>query len=92
MGMVPIGNEVTDSLQFEPSRFYIQRIVRPKYAPKSASMIDEPLHIAIAELPQSGFGKCIARTGLIAQILIDKYCDHLPLYRQLHRFKRKVLR
>lgn len=88
-GMVLIGNEVTDSLQFEPSRFYIQRIVRPKYAPKSASMIDEPVHIAIAELPQSGFGKCIAGTGLIAQILIDKYCDHLPLYRQLQRFKRE---
>ena len=52
-------------------------------------MIDEPVGIAIAQLPQSGFGKCIAGTGLIAQILIDKYCDHLPLYRQLQRFKRE---
>jgi transposase len=88
-GMVLIGNEVTDSLQYEPSRFYIQRIVRPKYAPKVANVIEEPVRIAIAELPQSGFGKCIAGTGLIAQILIDKYCDHLPLYRQLQRFKRE---
>ena len=87
--MVLIGNEVTDSLQYEPSRFYIQRIVRPKYAPKAANMIDEPVGIVIADLPQSGFGKCIAGTGLIAQILIDKYCDHLPLYRQLQRFKRE---
>ena len=88
-GMVLIGNEVTDSLQYEPSRFYIQRIVRPKYAPKAANAIDEPVSIVIAELPQSGFAKCIAGTGLIAQILIDKYCDHLPLYRQLQRFKRE---
>ncbi len=87
--MVLIGNEVSDSLQYEPSRFYIQRIVRPKYAPKAANVIEEPVHIAIAELPQSGFGKCIAGTGLIAQILIDKYGDHLPLYRQLQRFKRE---
>ncbi|WP_149244326.1 IS66 family transposase [Dyadobacter sp. 32] len=88
-GMMLIGNEVTDSLQYEPSRFYIQRIVRPKYAPKAANLLDEPVGIVIAELPQSGFAKCIAGTGLIAQILIDKYCDHLPLYRQLQRFKRE---
>jgi transposase len=87
--MVLIGKEVSDSLQYEPSRFYIQRIVRPKYAPKAANVIEEPVGIVIAELPQSGFGKCIAGTGLIAQILIDKYCDHLPLYRQLQRFKRE---
>ena len=70
--MVLIGKEVSDSLQYEPSRFYIQRIVRPKYAPKAANVIDESVGIVIAELPQSGFGKCIAGTGLIAQILIDR--------------------
>ena len=37
--MVLIGKEVSDSLQYEPSRFYIQRIVRPKYAPKAANVI-----------------------------------------------------
>lgn len=87
--MVQIGQEVSDSLQYEPSRYYIQRIVRPKYAPKIAPAADEPVRIAIAELPQSAFGKCMAGTGVIAQILIDKYCDHLPLYRQLQRFARE---
>ena len=88
--MVRIGQEVSESLQYQPSRYYIQRIVRPKYAPKPATQaIEEPVHIAIAELPQSGFGKCMAGTGVIAQILIDKYADHLPLYRQLQRFKRE---
>lgn len=87
--MVLIGKEVTDSLQYEPARFYIQRIIRPKYAPKAANTVHEPVRIAIAELPSSGFGKCIAGIGLIVQILIDKYCDHLPLYRLLQRFKRE---
>lgn len=87
--MVLIGTEVSESLQYEPSRFYIQRIVRPKYAPKAAPASEESVRIAIAELPAAGFGKCMAGTGLIAQILIDKYCDHLPLYRQLQRFKRE---
>jgi len=88
--MVQIGQEVSDTLQYEPSRYYIQRIVRPKYAPKTAAYTtDEPVRIAVAELPRSGFGKCMAGTGVIAQILIDKYVDHLPLYRQLKRFKRE---
>lgn len=88
--MVRIGQEISDSLQYEPSRYFIQRIVRPKYAPKPAAQtIEEPVRIAIAELPQSGFAKCMAGTGVIAQILIDKYCDHLPLYRQLQRFTRE---
>ncbi|WP_285547113.1 IS66 family transposase [Dyadobacter frigoris] len=43
----------------------------------------------MAELPQAGFGKCMAGAGLIAQILIDKFWDHLPLYRQQQRFKRE---
>jgi transposase len=88
--MVQIGQETSDSLQYEPSRYYIQRIIRPKYAPKpSAQAMEEPIRIAIAELPLTGFGKCMAGSGVIAQILIDKYCDHLPLYRQLQRFKRE---
>ena len=71
--MVRIGQETSDSLQYEPSRYYIQRIVRPKYAPKVTNTADGPVRIAIAELPTSGFGKCMAGTGVIAQILIDNY-------------------
>lgn len=88
--MVRIGQEVSETLQYEPSRYYIQRIVRPKYAPKVAAQpVEEPARIAIADLPQSGFTKCMAGTGVIAQILIDKYVDHLPLYRQIKRFSRE---
>ncbi|WAC13212.1 IS66 family transposase [Dyadobacter pollutisoli] len=87
-GMVLMGQEVSDSLQYVPSRFYIQRIIRPKYI-KAAQSIDQASGFAIAALPQSGFGKCMAGASLIAQILIDKFWDHLPLYRQQQRFKRE---
>lgn len=70
--MVQIGQEVSESLQYQPSRYYIQRIIRPKYAPNTAPAADESVRIAIAALPQSGFGKCMAGTGVIAQILIDR--------------------
>lgn len=70
-GMVLMGQEVSDSLQYVPSRFYIQRIIRPKYI-KAAQSMDQASDFAIAALPQSGFGKCMAGAGLIAQILIDR--------------------
>lgn len=89
--MVLMGQDVSDSLQYVPSRFYIQRIIRPKYIRKPVGNVDNTPVFAIAALPQSGFAKCMAGSGLIAQILIDKFWDHLPLYRQQQRFKREGL-
>lgn len=88
-GMVLMGQEISDSRQYMLSRFYIQRIIRPKYILKSTGNTDEPACFAIAKLPQAGFGKCMAGPGLIAQILIDKFWGHLPLFRQQQRFKRE---
>lgn len=84
--MVLVGKEESDSLEYQPSKFFIQRIVRPKYAPKSKDG-----SFLIATLPHSAFPKCIAGASLIAQILVDKYVDHLPLHRQLQRFKREEI-
>jgi len=80
--MVQIGQEVTDVLEYKPASFYIIRYIRPKYARKNQE------GIAIAKLPERTFDKCIAGNGLLTSIMVDKYVDHLPLYRQLERFKR----
>lgn len=80
--MVCIGKEVTDELEYEPARYYIKRYIRYKYAPKSKE------GVVIGELPGRVIGKGIPGAGLLASILVDKYEDHLPLYRQLQRFKR----
>ncbi len=81
-GMVQIGQEVTDVLEYKPASFYIIRYIRPKYARKDQE------GVAIAKLPERTFDKCIAGNGLLTSIIVDKYMDHLPLYRQLERFKR----
>lgn len=78
-----IGKEVTDELDCEPARFFIRRYIRYKYAPKSGE------GVVIGELPERVIDKGIPGSGLITSILVDKYCDHLPLYRQLQRFKRE---
>jgi transposase len=73
-----IGEEVSEVLDYEPARFIRRRTVRPKYVHRK--QIDAvPV---IAPLPESLQERCIAAPGLIAQILVGKYADHLPLYRQ----------
>ena len=83
--MVKIGEEVTDVLEYKPASFYIIRYIRPKYAPKDKEAV------IIADLPVRTFDKCIAGNGLLTSIIVDKYVDHMPLYRELERFKREKI-
>ena len=83
--MVRIGEEVTEELEYTPARFYIKRYIRPKYAPKNKE------GVFIGQLPTRPIDKGIAGAGLLASILVDKYVDHLPLYRQEQRFKREKI-
>jgi transposase len=82
--MVKIGQEVTEELECHPFKLYIHRIIRTKYAPKSKEG-----SFKIAPMPERVIEKGIPGPGLLAQILIDKYADHLPLYRQRQRFSRE---
>ena len=78
-----IGEEITEELEYEPGKLFVNRYVRPKYAkPDNAGIVTAPM----IERP---LPKAIAGPGLLAQIVIDKYVDHLPLYRQQERFKRE---
>lgn len=82
-GMVCIGREVTEELECVPARFFIRRYIRFKYAPKDKE------GVIIGELPERIIDKGIPGPGLLATILVDKYMDHLPLYRQRQRFLRE---
>lgn len=83
--MVCIGKEITEELEYEPAKYYIKRYIRYKYAPKNKE------GVFIGELPNRVIEKGIPGAGLLASILVDKYMDHLPLYRQLQRFKREKI-
>jgi len=73
-----IGEEVSDKLDYEPGRFLCRRTVRPKYVPRG--VLDAvPI---VAPLPEAILERSIVAPGLLAQILVSKDCDHLPLYRQ----------
>src|SRR5690606_33673212 len=81
--MVCIGKEITEELECEPAKFYINRYIRYKYAAKN---IDG---VKIGELPERVIDKGIPGAGLLAMILTNKYVDHLPLYRQKQIFARE---
>ena len=72
-----IGEEVTEQLDYEPAHFFKRRIVRRKYARK-----DHPFAAPILAPLDTLQARCIAAPGLIAAVIVGKYCDHLPLYRQ----------
>ncbi|SFC85466.1 Transposase [Parapedobacter composti] len=84
--MVCIGREITEELECEPAKFYINRYIRYKYAAKNGE------GVTIAELPERVIDKGIPGAGLLAMILTGKYVDHLPLYRQKQRFARENIR
>jgi transposase len=77
-----IGDEVTEELEYEPGKMYVNRYIRPKYA------LPEDEGVIIADLPTRPIEKGIAGSGLLSHVLISKYVDHLPLYRQRQQFKR----
>ena len=77
-----IGEEISEELEYDPGKLYVNRYIRPKYArPDDEGVI-------IAELPSRPIEKGIPGPGLLSHILIGKYVDHLPLYRQINQFKR----
>ena len=87
-GCKKIGEEITEELEYEPGKLFVNRYVRPKYVSDSYRMTDNR-SIIIAPMIDRPLPKAIVGPGLLAQIIIDKYVDHLPLYRQMERFKRE---
>jgi transposase len=78
-----IGEVVTEVLEYTPGKFYVERYVRPKY------VLPEEEKIVIGELPSLPIPRGNAGPGLLAHLLISKFVDHLPFYRQVQQFKRQ---
>ncbi len=73
-----IGEEVSEQLDFEPGRFLRRRLVRPRYVRRD----DRDAAPRIAPLPARLQERSLPAAGLLAYVVVTKYCDHIPLYRQ----------
>ncbi len=85
-GLVPIGEEIIELYEWEPSCLYIVRHIQKKYAQKvqrleSGAAADEK-NVLTAPKPPAPIPGGIAGPGLIAQVLVSRYLDHLPFHRQ----------
>jgi transposase len=79
----PIGVETTEQYDYKPAEVFVVEHQQVKYACKCCEG-----HVALAVKPPQPIEKGSPGPGLLAQIIADKYQDHLPLYRIENRFTR----
>ena len=80
--------EITEVLERDPARWYVRRIIRHKYVLKDKSL-DVEKQIITAAMPALPIAKSYAGATLLADIIIDKYVNHLPFYRQIQMFQQQ---
>jgi transposase len=77
------GEDVTEQLEYIPESFKVIRHVRPKFACNGCDRVVE------APAPSRPIERGIAGPGLLAHVLVSKFADHLPLYRQSEIYARQ---
>ncbi|MBC3864365.1 IS66 family transposase, partial [Undibacterium jejuense] len=83
--MKRIGEDVAEKLDYQPGVFTVERHVRGKWVCHQCETLVQ------APVPAQIIDKGIPTSGLLAQVLVAKYADHLPLYRQSGIFERSGL-
>src|SRR6201981_2200916 len=78
-----LGEDVSEILEYVPERIKVIRQVRPKLACAGCDRIVQ------AQAPSRPIERGTAGPGLLAHVLVSKYCDHLPLYRQAGIYARE---
>lgn len=77
-----VGEDVTDILEYRPGRFEVVRHVRPAFSCRCCEAMTQ------APMPSLPIERGRPGPGLLAHVLVAKYCDHLPLYRQTEIYAR----
>ncbi len=78
-----LGEDVSEVLEYVPARFKVIRHVRPKWVCRCCE------HIAQVPAPSRPIARGLAGPGLLAHVLVSKFVDHLPLYRQSEIYARE---
>lgn len=81
--MRKLGEDVREELEYVPGRFIVRRHVRPKLSCRDCGVI------AQAPMPSLPIERGKPGPALLAHVLVSKYCDHLPLYRQAQIYARE---
>jgi len=85
-----LAPEITEVLERDPARWFVRRIIRHKYVLKDKSLVqDIEKQVITAPMPLLPIAKSYAGSTLLAYIIIDKYVNHLPFYRQVQMFRQQ---
>ncbi|MBA4398099.1 MAG: hypothetical protein C0394_12055, partial [Syntrophus sp. (in: bacteria)] len=82
-----ISVEVSEKLEYRPGRLIVNVYKRPQYALPEGN--DTFGGVIAAAMPDHPIEKCKADVGLLAHVIVSKFADHLPLYRQDGIFERE---
>ena len=80
-GSEKIGEEVSWEFEYNPGTLFIRRYIRPKYKRSGSDQI------VIGSLPERPIDKGNFGPGIMSSVTVDKYLYHMPLYRQLQKFR-----
>jgi len=80
-----LGEDVSEMIEYVPGRYQVIRHVRPKYSCAACEKIVQ------AAAPSRPIARGLAGAGFLAHVLVSKYADHLPLYRQSQIYAREGL-
>jgi len=80
-----LGEDVSEMLEYVPGRYKVVRHVRPKFSCGACQKIVQ------ASAPSRPIARGLAGPGFLAHVLVSKYADHLPLYRQSQIYAREGL-
>jgi transposase len=81
----PMGEDVSEVLEYVPEHWKVHRHVRPKYSCGGCETVVQ------ANAPSRPIERSYAGPGLLSHVVVSKYCDHLPLYRQSQIYARSGL-
>ena len=73
--LVLIGEDISEQLDVEPSKFFVHRHIRPQYACRACETV------TAAPIPPAVIDGGMAAVGLLSWVTVGKYLDHMPLYR-----------
>ena len=89
-GLHPVGEEITEILEYQQGELYVKKYIRPEYIQPAADGIGAQR--VIAALPNMPIAKSYVGASLLAHLMASKYIDHLPVYRQVQMCSRQKIK
>ena len=88
--LIKVGEKVTERLNIIPEKIYVEKHIYPVYACRVCEGSGDEDHPVFRQAPAAKniIPKSIATPGLLSYIFVNKYCNHMPYYRQAQHFER----